>query len=203
MRVPEEVRKCVVFLGVPSIEGGIDLRATGFIVGVPLGDTTMQATYLVTTKHTADKLEGKPFGTRFNVKGGDAATAWADASIKWWRHPTEPDSVDAAVAQFGPGPDFDTKVVPVSMFLTDEVFDRAGIGLGDEVFLAGLFNRLKANRNEPIIRTGTLAAMPRDRIPGVTISGKQVEAEAYLIEARSMGGISGSPVFVVESLHAA
>jgi hypothetical protein len=46
------------------------------------------------------------------------------------------------------------------------------------------------HRNVPILRMGNLAAYPQER---VQVEG--VEMDAYLIEARSIGGLSGSPVF--------
>jgi hypothetical protein len=45
-------------------------------------------------------------------------------------------------------------------------------------------------RNIPVLRIGTLAAMPS------LVSTKIGHIEAYLIEARSLGGLSGSPVFL-------
>jgi hypothetical protein len=77
---------------------------------------------------------------------------------------------------------------------------ESNIGAGDEVYMTGLFNKMtNKSRNLPIVRTGNVALIP-DRgisIPGVEIDkGVAVDAEMYLIEARSLGGISGSPVFV-------
>ena len=63
---------------------------------------------------------------------------------------------------------------------------------GDDVFLTGLFaNHLGRDRNLPIVRCGNLAAMPEE--PVATEVGPM---EAFLIEARSIGGLSGSPCFV-------
>jgi hypothetical protein len=48
---------------------------------------------------------------------------------------------------------------------------------------------------------GNVAMMPREKIIGLEIEkGKPVDCEAYLIEARSIGGLSGSPAFVCETL---
>jgi hypothetical protein len=70
------------------------------------------------------------------------------------------------------------------------------IGLGDEVFVTGIFGHFVGNgRNHPIVRTGNIAMMPTEPIP--TTRGMM---DAYLIESRSLGGISGSPVFVRETL---
>ena len=44
------------------------------------------------------------------------------------------------------------------------------------------------------MRMGNIAMVPDERIP-ITNFG---DMEAYLIEARSIGGLSGSPVFVIE-----
>jgi hypothetical protein len=66
-----------------------------------------------------------------------------------------------------------------------------GVGLGDDVFVAGLFSRRMGKaRNIPIVRVGNIAALPEEPIE--TAMGLQ---EAYLIELLSIGGLSGSPVF--------
>ena len=63
--------------------------------------------------------------------------------------------------------------------------------LGDEVFITGAFwNRLGEKRNIPIVRTGNIAALHEE--PVERFSPRQA---AYLVETRSLGGISGSPVF--------
>jgi hypothetical protein len=48
-------------------------------------------------------------------------------------------------------------------------------------------------KNIPILRTGNIAMIPDERIP----TGNFGDMEAYLIEARSIGGLSGSPVFTL------
>jgi hypothetical protein len=70
------------------------------------------------------------------------------------------------------------------------------VGVGDEVFVVGLFTYAPGSkRNLPIVRPGNIAMIPDEQI--------QVDGEftdAYLIEARSIGGISGPPVFVRPSM---
>jgi hypothetical protein len=67
-----------------------------------------------------------------------------------------------------------------------------GIDPGYEVAIAGLYrNHIGRDRNIPIIRSGILSAMPEE--PVSTLLGP---SNVYLIEARSVGGLSGSPVFV-------
>jgi len=74
---------------------------------------------------------------------------------------------------------------------TPALIEREGIGLGDDVFVVGLFSRRAGQaRNIPIIRVGNIVAMPEEPIK--TATGLQ---DAYLIELLSIGGLSGSPVF--------
>src|SRR5260370_20532817 len=64
------------------------------------------------------------------------------------------------------------------------------IGIGDEVVIPGLFlSHLGTLQNQPIARTGNGAAMRGGPVP--TSRGPM---DAYLVEMRSVGGISGSPV---------
>jgi hypothetical protein len=80
----------------------------------------------------------------------------------------------------------------VELFLSPEERIRHSIGIGDDVFTVGLFTyHAGTQRNMPIVRYGNVAMLPDEPI--------QVGdgfAEVYLIEARSIGGLSGSPVFV-------
>jgi len=48
-------------------------------------------------------------------------------------------------------------------------------------------------KNIPIIRVGNIAMMPEEKI---FVGNDLGEIEAYLVESRSIGGLSGSPVFV-------
>jgi hypothetical protein len=61
------------------------------------------------------------------------------------------------------------------------------------VFIAGLFiERLGESRNIPIVRIGNIAAIAGEPIK-TPFADKVV---VHLIESRSIGGLSGSPVFV-------
>src|SRR5436309_3387462 len=88
------------------------------------------------------------------------------------------------------------------MFLTDKKIDDCFIGPGDEVFMTGLFTRLEGrSRNIPIVRMGKVAMMPgEEMLPDAKISGWRGGIEAYLVEARSAGGMSGSPAFVRQTI---
>jgi hypothetical protein len=82
--------------------------------------------------------------------------------------------------------------LPRNLFLDKETIATENIGIGDDLFFPGLFSqRPGENKNLPIVRIGNIAAMPDEPIK----SNWGVLPSAYLVEARSIGGLSGSPVF--------
>ena len=199
MRVPDEVRQCVVFIGlpvtIPDAQQGIRFQGTAFFVSVPSeSEQGWNYVYLVTAKHVAMKLAGQTFVVRINTKNGKSAHVIGEGT-QWWYHTTD-ESVDVALIPFLPPEEFEYKHIPSPMFLSDEMMRDKKIGTGDEVFVTGLFAHLTgAARNLPIVRMGNIAMMPGEPVPTKEFG----DIEAYLIEARSIGGVSGSPVFVFKS----
>jgi len=103
-----------------------------------------------------------------------------------------------ATADNGETVAFDCKTIclkgATSIAALESVISEKGIGVGDEIFITGLFRSHFGNeRNIPIVRVGNIAMLKSEPIlrqhPGGYI-------EAHIIEARSIGGISGSPVFI-------
>lgn len=193
--VPDEVRKCVVFLYYKDFGGNERLAGTGFFVSVSI-EEQFQASYLVTAKHVIQGIENNTSdGTvymRMNTIDQGVGVGASDVS-QWQYHPTD-DSVDAAVLACAPDQSvLDYRNIPITMAVTDEVRDNERIGAGDEIFLTGLFHyHYGTKRNLPIIRTGHIALMPEEEVHTDSMG----YIDAYLIEARSIGGLSGSPVFV-------
>jgi hypothetical protein len=63
-------------------------------------------------------------------------------------------------------------------FVSDELIQNGKVGPGDEVFTIGLFSKMSGKgRNFPIVRTGNIAMMPSEPIPGINISDWTGEAE--------------------------
>jgi hypothetical protein len=103
----------------------------------------------------------------------------------------EDSNVDVAVLHWEPPSTVDVWPFPLKQAVTPALIAREGIGLGDDVFVVGLFSRRAGQaRNIPIVRVGNIVAMPEEPIE--TGTGLQ---EAYLIELLSIGGLSGSPAF--------
>jgi len=192
MRVPDQVSKCVVFVGLPD-DPDPDYRGTGFIVMVK-GTENNHFAFMVTARHVAEKLEGQEFYIRVNKRDGTAVDMKGLPDNPWWYHPTERHLVDIAVTIFTPERlrELDVQPIPIEMFLDIHKAHERNIGPGDEVFITGLFTKVVGTtKNLPIVRTGNVAMMPGETIP---FNGNFIEA--HVIESRSIGGLSGSPVFV-------
>jgi hypothetical protein len=194
MRIPSQVLKCVGFIS--HDQPTLDYLGTVFIVSVPSVEFPEGCyLHLVTAKHVAELIDPGPFAIGMNARDGSKIILKSGEDMHWWYHPTEKDSVDVAVTPFIPGmfDEYDLDWIPEIILVTNEKIQKENIGLGDETFTVGLFTRfIGTSRFMPIVRTGNIAMMPGDRIP-LKGFGK---AEAYLIEGRSIGGLSGSPVFV-------
>jgi hypothetical protein len=193
MLIPQEVRKCVAFLGYQMANGNFRFAGTVFFLGRQIASTDRYFTYAVTAKHVVDGIRQKGLShalIRFNF--GDGTSRWARTAVgEWYTHPTDP-TADVAVLKMWLPPDSDHLMYPITECVSEERIRRHNIGSGDEVFLTGLFApHFGKQRNIPIVRVGNIAAMPEE-----PVASRIGPVDAYLIEARSIGGLSGSPVFV-------
>lgn len=196
MQIPDEVRKSVFFVLYKDKDQNLRFAGTGFFVSMQ-SEYSSEKTfiYMVTAKHVV--IEARNCSSddhiyaRINTR--DGGSKLTGIRFDAWQSHSE-DSVDAAIFQQAVDPqEFDYLTIPIEMVVDSKVIHEETIGVGDEIFLAGLFvNYFGQNKNIPIIRVGNIAAMPEERIQ-VSNFG---EIEAYLVEARSIGGLSGSPVFV-------
>jgi hypothetical protein len=206
MRVSDPHLNNVVFLGwlEPDQSGGVERPhwvGTACLVSVPCAGIGFWP-YVVTVKHVADQLGGKKWCIRTNTMDGKSKIAQGGVSARWWKHPTEEDAVDVAVMPWSPPEGAVFAHISVEMFATDQVIRDKNIGVGDEVFCIGLFTlHTGEERNLPIVRTGNVAMMPGEKLPRAKIGNYLGPIDAYLIEVRSMGGLSGSPVYVRETLQ--
>jgi hypothetical protein len=206
MLVPNHVRDCVIFVGRevnPTNDGTPDfsLCGTAFLVARPVTGTNGEefATYLVTAKHVIDGIKkdgGYRVWLRMNLSGGKFD--WIHTSLSDWLYHPGGALVDAAVLPFDIDlPEFDLekhdhRACPLHLSLDPEKIERERIGIGDELLFVGLFTQhYGSERNIPIVRVGNIAALP-----GEAVNTRLGPMDAYLAEARSIGGLSGSPVFV-------
>jgi hypothetical protein len=154
---------------------------------------------LVTAKHVIIGINGREHFIRANKKDGESFIFRSGPDFRWFYHPKEDEASDVAVAQLVLPKEIidliDYEAMDQIVLLTDEIVRKDQIGVGDEVFIIGLFSYLTgSSKNIPIVRMGNIAMMPDEPVQTKTFGSM----EAYLIEARSIGGMSGSPVFVLK-----
>lgn len=190
MRVPSRIKKCVVFLACRKHNGTLVNVGSAFF----LQSRDKKGCYLVTAKHVIEGVRGKllleEVSIRANSKDGHAILI--DTKTSEWRYHPEDASVDVAVLPMMPFPEMDHLVISTDTCITDEQMRQYEVDVGDEVFVVGLFHHHAGERrNIPVIRVGNIAALAEEKVK--TDLGLM---EAHLIEARSIGGLSGSPVFL-------
>jgi hypothetical protein len=88
--------------------------------------------------------------------------------------------------------------IPTSLF-TSEADAKYKIGVGDDVFMLGLFVDHEGHAtNRPKARFGNISMMPSPDAPIEQPTGHL--AESYIIDMHSRDGFSGSPVFVYRTI---
>jgi hypothetical protein len=200
MRIPDLLRECVCFLYVEVQHKGQVVPSyggTGFFVNVQEKEGTegdqSRYLYLVTARHCvrdAEKYGG--LWVRYTDHQLQTQTARLPRELEW-TYPDDP-CVDVAVTLFGMGMSMLRASLLERVLITDEKLAELYVGPGDDVALIGLFTQHSGKgRNLPIVRSGVIAAMPEEKIFDAT-TGQLFDA--YLVEVRSIGGLSGSPVFV-------
>jgi len=204
MRVPDEWLNAVFFLAIdrPDGQGGVrtDYVGTGFYLGVPNEtDPKLRRLYFVTARHVIEgsQTEDGQLHVRVNTEDGGVALS-PITKVDWVFHPDP--SVDVAVLS----PAFQTEGAPALQYTyieeascaTPEVIESHHIGIGSDLTAVGLFtSRRGVARNIPVVRSGIIAAMPGEPIDDRADLARG-PVRAYLAEILSMGGLSGSPVFV-------
>jgi hypothetical protein len=195
MRIPKSINECVVFLGHADAKNpdNVITRATGFLVGYA------RLPHLVTAKHNISNL-GDHFVVRVNARAPANYGRIAISRPRWFFHPND-EFVDVAVMLWGDHPELERKFVFPEQIASDKIIQERGVGLGDDIISGGFYYATAGQKRiTPLVRCGTIAMMPTEKIPiklldqtGIQISG---EAEAFLVEAKVIGGFSGAPVFV-------
>lgn len=191
MKIPEDIHKCIAFLEFKDAKG-YHLDGTVFFVTMSsVAWPNYFFRYAVTAGHCIKNIGKEDIYLRLNKSDHSDVLHYLTKKDEWCFH-TDP-SVDIAVTPVDLGDAADCLYWAVKDFATDEVIEETGIGAGNDVFLTGLFREHPGTQgNIPIIRAGIISAMPEELVQGALPD----PMEAYLIEARSVNGLSGSPVFV-------
>ncbi len=176
---------------------------TAFIVGFPIpGQDGAVVPLIVTAKHVvADhpQILGRfstQAGTSTTFVGYDVHKMRADGD--YWEHPDE--GVDIAVFRSLHYEQTKYAAFPRNLIATAEVIKTEEIAQGDRVvFPALLVNFVGSARNYPVLRNGTIALMPEEQVPMQHWVGSRIvrtQQEVLLLDATSIPGASGAPIFL-------
>jgi hypothetical protein len=190
-RIRDEFLDCVVYLfpDRPSAEAGERIGGSGFLVGVVSKGlpTNFWFLYAVTNKHV---VKGGATTVRLTTRDGKTDVIETDER-SWVEHP-DGDDLSVCLISFDPKI-FKFHHVPRERFLTRDIVKNLNIGPGDEIFVVGRFvGHEGKQQNRPTMRSGVIGQMPHEPV----IQDDGFAQDSFLIEARSIGGYSGSPVFL-------
>jgi hypothetical protein len=207
MRVPPADLNCVAYVCAEH-NGQVTPVATAFLVQLKTAhnDAPVQHFYYwVTAEHVINNIERNPI-LRINRKTG-SPLEWPTHKEQWRKTLRS----DVCAIAFWVGNDtwseLDTHGIDTDIFIAPDQslgprsdIPKTGVpltvALGDEVLFFGLFaQHYGYSRNLPIVRFGTIARIPTDEKIVIEIDQHPTKREimAYLVEARSWGGQSGSP----------
>ncbi len=186
-----------MFVGNKLANGDFEPQGTAFFVAIGGDGLDDHSLFLLTADHVLEAAEGNDFDgkvrLRINTEHGDFKLVATDRAESWVKHSDE--RVDAAAMFWRRDSvgDLAIRTFPDKTFaLGDRLLARrAVVSLGDDVYFPGLFAKHHGRaRNVAIVRHGKIAMLANEQelIGGVMF--------AHLIEARSIGGHSGSPVIV-------
>jgi hypothetical protein len=207
VNLPDVIRNCVAFILYETPEGTFYSGTTFFVRvddtdgGRATKQETVSFLYAITARHVIDGIRrrGSQVKVRVNDRHGSSRIIDTDPD-NWLTHPTDA-TTDVTVLPWSSDADLDIgpfPITPHSSAVDASEMEKRGLGIGDSIYSVGLFWRhAGSSRNLPIVRAGIIAAMPQE--PVITPLG---DMTAYLVELRSIKGLSGSPVFIQTSQQA-
>jgi hypothetical protein len=199
MRIPELLRHCVAFACYIDNNNKYFVVGTVFFVGLPGFNTSESYIYTVSAWHVIDEIRKQSVDSNVHVRINslDGKVRYEVIPLNAWkRHPDH--SIDVAAVDWKPSYLCGYSVLSIETFITEEKSVTENLGAGDWVYTIGLFiKQMGTSQNTPIVLRGSIALMPyENEWIKIDFDGKTQKVEAFLIESHSMGGLSGSPVFV-------
>jgi hypothetical protein len=190
-RIHDDHFACVFYL-YPSenaAEEGERTGGTGFFVKLQPDPESSARHFAVTNRHVID---GGSVVMR--VQRADGSIEVFDTLERdWICHRTDD---LAALECRAPIVNAETFAIDVEDFLVPEWIEAHRIGPGDETFSIGRVMNVEGKlRNTPAVRFGNISQVGGEPIV-VDSAGWKRPQESILVEARSLPGYSGSPVFV-------
>jgi hypothetical protein len=184
-------------------ESGTIALGTGFVLGYPTTpEARMVIPLIVTAKHVVN--ERNVVQARFSTQAGgttgmvryDLAAARRDGDC--WTHDDE--GVDIVVFRTLNYQQLKYHALPLTLVASQQTFIDEDIKATDRViFPSMLANFMGTTKNYPVTRDGTIALIPEEPVPVTfTIGPREIKSSqpVILLDATSIPGASGSPVFL-------
>ncbi len=196
----KNIASTVIFL---FEEEGNDPIGTAFIVAYPIpGESGSYVPLVVTAKHVVGDHE--VVKGRFTKKSGisPAFIRYPLGALRRagdvWEHPEE--GVDIVVFRIPEFEKLDYRPIPIGAIASKETYQGEDINATDRiVFPCMLTNFMGTTRNYPVIRDGSIALIPDEPVPiEIDVGPRKIrtDQEVILIDATSIPGASGSPIFL-------
>jgi hypothetical protein len=202
LRLPDFALDCSIYLyaSVDDAQAGKSGGGSGFLIGVPAmqiegeGMSAIEKSfangcfyiYAITNRHVVE--HGASVVRMSTIAGGvDIIDC---RPLDWVTHPSQ----DLAAIEIT----LDTlrhpaHFITTEMLLSEKLMRDFNVGPGDETFLIGRFVYADGGvKNHPSVRFGSISMNPGQPIRQE--GGHQ--QDGFLVECHSIGGYSGSPVFV-------
>ncbi|MBR0842927.1 hypothetical protein JQ607_22220 [Bradyrhizobium liaoningense] len=205
-KIPPNVADTTFYLykSKSDAEAGLNPQGTGFLLGVPDGQGGGAGRswhfYGVTNWHVAVERDDEAEPTvipapviRLNTSDG-GIQVMDFSEDDWWFVEGGPD-IAVIPLEFDIEKHKMTAIPLGDFFASRSDVDFGNIGVGEDVFMFGLFvDHGGVERNAPSARFGNISMLPtRDAtVPQQT----GYLGECFVLDMRSRGGFSGSPVFV-------
>lgn len=200
-RLRQEWLDSIVYLyeTVDQARAGERIGATAFIASVPPEDPELDAMgafghhYVVTNRHCVEPRRDLVGRVNRRGQGFDVV----ELPFEVWRPHPHNDDVTVAPLEIR-HPFWQYASVNRGMMLDRHKLRMLDFGPGDETFFIGRYVDLDGEaHNVPTMRSGIVSAFPSEPIIQSERGGHP--QESFLVEARSLSGFSGSPVFVTYS----
>ncbi len=212
MAINSELTECVAFLGLKNQNTGeIECRGTAFFIkhtflpeeedlftADPTRttlDTERSACFVVTAYHNiakARETSAEAVILQLNTKQGTVVSL--EIEFDDW-HFSPASETDVAVARIEWSDDWKHRALGSGFLLVESELEamHQQFGIGEEICITGLFSSVPGNGSiQPIGRFGHIVGL-NSKVK-TKLSPKLMDA--HLAEVHSIGGLSGSPVFV-------
>lgn len=191
MRIHNQFLECSIYLypSKDAADKGERAGGSGCLVSIKASVEGYSHAYAVTNSHVI--REGNSPVIRLNTITDEKAILEFEYT-DWIHHP---DGDDVAVCPIDfPANHYSIRFIDRDKyFVTPTRIRYFDIGVGDATFMVGRFiSHEGKQRNTPSVRFGNIAMMAEEPLR----HPRGHMQESFLVETRSIGGFSGSPVFV-------